>query len=345
MALPIAVIIPVKDGTAWIRRSVLSALAEPEVARVVVVDDGSRDESAAYARGCDDGSGRLVVTSLERNLGPSAARNVALSLCDEPLVAILDADDVIVPGRFGRLLARAGAEAWDFLADDLLLTPEEEVRDGVGAVTDEAARLMARGPQGVTVLTAEAFVRGNIPSPGEHRRELGFLKPLIRRDFLDAHGLRYREDLRLGEDYVLYVEALLAGARFLLTGPCGYLAVQRPASLSGQHATGEHRLMLAADDMLLGKAGHRAGVVAALRAHRLHVQHKADLRTFLDDARETGRLRALLGLLGRRRSILYIISEVVRARTGQVAPPPEAARGLTCLIWRPAEPDPLGAKS
>jgi hypothetical protein len=70
---------------------------------------------------------------------------------------------------------------------------------------------------------------------GFHRKELGYLKPLIRRSFLDHHGLRYDEGLRLGEDYALYARALAAGARFLLVPTAGYVAVERADSLSARH--------------------------------------------------------------------------------------------------------------
>ena len=60
---------------------------------------------------------------------------------------------------------------------------------------------------------------------------------MLRRSFLDAHGLRYNEDLRLGEDYDLYARALAKGARYKVVHGCGYAAVVRSDSLSGRHKT------------------------------------------------------------------------------------------------------------
>src|SRR6188474_2401292 len=86
-------IIAAKDAAATIQRAIRSALREPQVAEVVVVDDGSTDGTAQKSREADDGSGRLKVHRLDRNRGPAFARNHAISNSAAPLIAILDADD------------------------------------------------------------------------------------------------------------------------------------------------------------------------------------------------------------------------------------------------------------
>ena len=82
----------------------------------------------------------------------------------------------------------------------------------------------------------EQFVLGDVNRRGALRRGLGFLKPLIRRSFLDHHQLRYDERLRLGEDYALYARALAAGARFLIVPAAGYVSVVRDDSISSRHS-------------------------------------------------------------------------------------------------------------
>ena len=100
----ICVIIAAKDAAATIQRAIRSALREPQVAEVVVVDDGSTDGTAQKSREADDGSGRLKVHRLDRNRGPAFARNHAISNSAAPLIAILDADDFFLKGRFDGLL-------------------------------------------------------------------------------------------------------------------------------------------------------------------------------------------------------------------------------------------------
>jgi succinoglycan biosynthesis protein ExoU len=316
-ARTIAVIIAVKDGAQWIRRSVTSALAQPEAGQVIVVDDGSSDDTAALALACDDGTGRLMVERLPVNRGPSAARNHALDRVATPLLAILDADDFLLPGRFEAMLAQGGAD-WDLLADDLILVPDCLLAKAGGALPQEVTRPLADPGSALGLLSATAFVEGNISRPERSRRELGFLKPIMRRDFLERHRLRYAEDVRLGEDYLLYLEALIAGARFRLVGACGYVAVERSASLSGAHGAADHGRMIAADTALLARTGGMPDLQRALRAHRAMVQRKLDHCLILEISRNQGRLIALLHLIRVPGSAWAILGATLRGRVGTV---------------------------
>ena len=228
VARTVDVIIAAWNRSDTIERAVLSALAEPEVRHVIVVDDGSSDDTAARAGQCGAKDGRVIVEQLPSNLGPAAARNVALKISTAPWVAVLDGDDFFLPGRIRRLLAKA--DGWDFVADELLQIHE----DRVGNETTPTPFLSDRHFEPWS-LDLEQFVLGNVTRHGMSRKELGFLKPLIRRSFLDDHHLRYNETLRLGEDYALYARALALRGRFLVIPVEGYASVVRAASISARH--------------------------------------------------------------------------------------------------------------
>jgi succinoglycan biosynthesis protein ExoU len=240
-----------------IQRAVLSALSQDHVRRVIVVDDGSTDDTAARARQCNPDSGRLVVEQLSSNLGPSAARNVALSVSTAPWVTILDGDDYFLPGRIGALLSKA--DDWDFVADDLLQARAGEVGERA------SAPVLFEEQFDPWPLSFEQFVLGNVTRRGPLRRELGFLKPLIRRSFLDHHRLRYDERLRLGEDYALYARALAAGARFLVVPATGYVSVVRANSISAQHSREDLERLRDSDAELMARAALTASGRRALR--------------------------------------------------------------------------------
>jgi succinoglycan biosynthesis protein ExoU len=208
-----------------IERAVSSAVTEPEVRNVIVVDDGSSDDTAARARRL--GVDRVVVLRLPTNNGPAAARNRALEISTAPWIAILDGDDFILPGRFEKLLSYAGD--WDFVADDILRM------DRADGASDDARPVMFDRPFEPWPLEFSKFVLGNCGRRGRSRNELGFFKPLMRRSFLDRMSLRYDERLRLGEDYAFYARGLALGARFFVTPACGYVSVMRVDSLSARH--------------------------------------------------------------------------------------------------------------
>ena len=118
MSFPAAaacVVIAARNASQTIARAVRSALGEPQVAEVIVVDDASADDTAEAALAADDGSGRLRLIVLEHNVGPAAARNRAIERASAPLIAVLDADDFLLRGRFEQLLGR---DDWDFVADN-----------------------------------------------------------------------------------------------------------------------------------------------------------------------------------------------------------------------------------
>jgi succinoglycan biosynthesis protein ExoU len=257
-----------------IERAIMAALSEPEVARVIVVDDASTDDTVECVARIDAPPGRVLVEKLLSNGGPAVARNVALRLSTAPWVCVLDSDDFWLPGRMRTLLRYA--DRFDFIADDLLQVPADEVECQV------PAPMLDEQHEG-RILDFATFVRGNISRPRRVRRELGFLKPLMRRSFLDAHGLRYDERIRFGvEDYVLYARALALGARFLLLPPAGYVSVVRPDSLSSTHTRQDLKFFQDVDLELAAIDGLSSHDRRALNDHHASIEARIQWRTMID---------------------------------------------------------------
>lgn len=311
----ICVVVAAMDAAGTIGRAVRSALAEPEVAEVIVVDDGSADDTAAAAMQADDGSGRLRVERLAENRGPSAARNLALDRATAPFIAILDSDDMILPGRFARLLA---VPDWDLIADNIVFVPDAEF-----TTPDRLAVPATSGA--VTDLDLLGLVAGSKSRFASGRTQLGFLKPVIRRRALLRAGLRYDERLRLGEDFVLYAALLQAGARFRLVNGVGYLAVERGGSLSARHRCEDLEALLAAEQALAARMDGN-GPAAQAMARRVHdTRRKWVLRRFLATKRTHG-LAAAGVELGARPGDWLGVAEGVSL---------DKARGLRASVWPP----------
>ncbi len=263
----VAVIIPAWRATATIGRAVASALTQTEPCHVVVVDDASPDETAATARAAEDQieyrTGFLTVLTQEKNAGPAAARNRAIAASEAPWIALLDADDVMEPERIASLLALAEADdqtRWDMVADDLFRVVENNL-DG------PRKRLISEMDFTPYKLDFNAFILGNVHGSRGNRGEFGFIKPLIRRSFLEEFQLTYNESMRLGEDYDLYARALDHGANLLITNPLGYLAVQRPDSLSAKHGAKDLGGIVEADLALIADRKHDPAAISALKRH------------------------------------------------------------------------------
>lgn len=241
----VTVIIAAWRAAETIGRAVASALAQPETAEVIVVDDASDDGGATTtaARAADDGSGRLQVFALDQNSGPAHARNAAIKASKAPWIAVLDSDDFMEPGRFAKLLPLA-EQGFDFIADDLLQTPD-------GRPISEGRPLWFENDNTPIDVPLALFFDSCISSPKRKRREMGFLKPLMRRAFLEQHALGYDETMRLGEDFDLYSRALMAGAKMHLVPWAGYVAVMRSGSLSLRQKRGDLVALLESKDRLL----------------------------------------------------------------------------------------------
>lgn len=259
MSRATAVIIAAFNAEATLERAVRSALAQPDVTEVCIVDDLSSDGTRPLAEKLARAEARVLVRVMETNAGPSAARNAAIAATSAPWIAILDADDFMLEGRIAALHAAAG-EA-DFIADALIRVAGDAQPAAPGTVL---------GPVPLGFID---FVLGNLGRQ-TGPLDLGFLKPMMRRAFVEKHGLRYREDMRLGEDYELYARALALGARFLTCEPAGYISVERSGSLSKAHSEEDLRRLRDCDD---GLAGIRPLSAAETRALKRH-WHSVDCR-------------------------------------------------------------------
>lgn len=98
----LSVIVPAYNAAGTIGSALRStSRALPRDAEIVVLDDGSADDTAAEARGTGDP--RIRVLS-RPNRGVAVTLTELLDATDSELVARMDADDLVLPGRFHRQL-------------------------------------------------------------------------------------------------------------------------------------------------------------------------------------------------------------------------------------------------
>ncbi|MGX5804681.1 glycosyltransferase [Bradyrhizobium sp. Arg314] len=104
-------IIPVRDGAQYVGEA-LQSILDQDLAdiEVIVVDDGSSDDSAAIATSLGDRDGRVKIVA-NRGKGIVDALNMGISLARAPLVARMDCDDVSLPDRLRLQVACFDADA------------------------------------------------------------------------------------------------------------------------------------------------------------------------------------------------------------------------------------------
>ena len=112
---------PVYNAQEHLQECISSVLAQGGAPwEAVFADDGSTDASSRILAGLNDPRIKVVT---QANAGPSAARSAALAAADGEYVLFLDADDALVPGAVGILLAAAGGA-------DIVVFGAVKVKDG-----------------------------------------------------------------------------------------------------------------------------------------------------------------------------------------------------------------------
>lgn len=110
------VVIPCHNRAHVVADAVASVLAQDvPPSRVIVVDDGSSDDSAAVIRALAADHASVVAMILPRNVGASQARNSGAALSQADWIAFLDSDDVWLPGAARALLEGANHGAVDIV--------------------------------------------------------------------------------------------------------------------------------------------------------------------------------------------------------------------------------------
>ncbi|MFT4215669.1 MAG: glycosyltransferase family A protein [Micropruina sp.] len=195
MSLPVVtVLMPVHNGAEHLLAALDSVVAQDFADfELLVVDDGSDDDTPEILAGYDDP--RLRVLRLERT-GLIGALNRGLDEARGELIARLDADDAMLPGRLGRQV-------------------EQFRRD---------PRLVACGADYLLFGAAEGVVR-TPRSDADCRAHLVFGSPIahpavmLRAGALRAGGVRYRADYPHAEDFKLFSELAEVGTLANLAEP------------------------------------------------------------------------------------------------------------------------------
>ena len=191
-----AIAMPAYNAASSIGETVASVLAQTfQDWELAIVDDGSRDDTAAVALDAAGGDPRIRVHR-QANMGCGPARGVAVGLTTGTYVCRLDADDLYLPDYL-ESMSRFIDEQPGF--DIYSCNGERFYPDG----HRELARPAAEGADGPRSWTLEDMLRDNMI----------FSMAIFTRDIFDRIG-----GFRLGvdvEDLDFWLRAMLAGANHI----------------------------------------------------------------------------------------------------------------------------------
>jgi glycosyltransferase involved in cell wall biosynthesis len=194
---PASVIIATWNHAASVGAAIESVLAQTlDGVEVIVVDDGSTDDTAAVLARYD---GVRILS--QPNRGPEAARNAGLAWARAPYVGFLDADDLFAPTKLevqARVLDAEPRLGWTYC--------DVRIEDETGTPPTTVSRREGYAARRLDGWLFGELVRGNF---------IPLMAPLIRRSALDVAG-PFDERLTGYEDWDLWLRlARVAEARYV----------------------------------------------------------------------------------------------------------------------------------
>jgi len=205
----VSVVVPAYNVAGYLERALDSALTQTMTnLEILVVDDGSNDNTFEVACRVATRDSRVRVLRNERNLGIGASRNRGFGAARGGWIALLDGDDMWLPQRLERMLAVS--DGADVVSDDVCVMRGSSTKDCRPVFW---SYLQMRGfnlkrPRYLSLLDFAWY-------------DLALTQPLIRRSFLERYKLEYDPALRINEDFQFYLEILALKARWLQL-PRGY---------------------------------------------------------------------------------------------------------------------------
>ena len=226
----LSVVVPVFDVAAYLPAALDSVLAQSHSRLdVVVVDDGSTDDSGAVADEYASRDSRVRVVHTD-NRGLGAARNEGLEHARGDLVAFLDSDDVVPSDAYATMLASLAGSGSDF-------------------VTGSVVRWESPGGPDERWIEPPWMRRLHVPMrsrivAAEHPEILGDVfawNKLFRRSFWDVTGLSWPEGVRY-EDQPTTTRAFLAGRFDVLSEVVYHWRIRADGSSITQQRSSIHDL-------------------------------------------------------------------------------------------------------
>ena len=98
----VTVVMPVYNAASYLKEALLSAVHIPEVGEIVLIEDGSKDNSLAICEELSRNNEKisLYVHENNQNKGASESRNLGILKAKYDYIAFLDADDIYCENRF-----------------------------------------------------------------------------------------------------------------------------------------------------------------------------------------------------------------------------------------------------
>lgn len=199
----VSIVMPVYNGARFIAEALASVQREPGIeAEIIVVDDGSTDETTRVVSSISERDQRIRLLQCEHR-GVSPTRNVGVRAATGEYVTFLDSDDICPPGRIARQARKLAG------------------RPDAAAVIGET-------------LLFEELTEDLQPAPGTRYLQILTVtlhSALFRRDVFDRLGL-FDETLAHSEDFDFFLRLAEAETPLVIETEVASLYRRHPGSMT-----------------------------------------------------------------------------------------------------------------
>ena len=252
--MKVSIIIPCYNSEAYLGACMDSVLAQTmEDFEAILIDDGSVDGTLAVAQAYAGRDARVRVRAQE-NRGVAAARNLGLEHARGEWITFVDSDDLLPEDALQTMLSGADENV------DMVVCPHETFdENGPLETVIPQTRWMDRRGEAQRRAAALRLIEGdcvlNIMCCKLHRRAL-----------IEREGLRLQAGVKIAEDALFNLEAVLCGRAIAYVNRVAYRYRMHGASAMHAQAAGEmerHRLWLLTMRGMLLRRGQMEAYFAA----------------------------------------------------------------------------------
>lgn len=212
---------------------------------LILVDDGSTDDTLSKLKAIQEKDNRVRVFT-KTNGGPSSARNYGVEKSRGKYIQFYDSDDNVADGALQTTISAISendsdvlASGWqiDLQAPQKLVKNYEQIRPTPELVTENTTSFVLR-------------------SLGDNGTLYNLWNKLFRADIIHQNKLRFREELRFGEDLVFALEYFqhIKSLRIVPDVTYHYLTSSSTGEFSRWSIVPEHRV--ANDEAIIEFAGN-----------------------------------------------------------------------------------------
>lgn len=215
----VSVIIPVYNVELYLDKCVRSVLAQTlEGLEIILVDDGSTDQSGSMCDAYAAQDGRVRVLHLE-NGGPARARNRGIALAQGTYIGFVDSDDYVEPSMFEQLYETAERTGSDICMCGYAVDASGTIRPSVMDY-----KPLYTGSEVKNGLLRRYYTGG-------HNGLYSMWNKLFRRTMIVENSLTVDESLRRGEDAWFVFDCLKVANVVSFFPETLYYYYQNPASI------------------------------------------------------------------------------------------------------------------